>query len=298
MTALEIYIDVIFIENFVINYLVLYVTSLLGKIKTSLARMLAGALTGALYAVLSLLLPSAGVFLSIIIKIAVSLLMVCLSYKTEKIVQLFKYIVFFYISAFIFAGVSVAYTYVTSGNPLIDGLSGIYRLNMPGVFIAIFIAVMLIKFFAYIYKLKLDKDSLLVRVIIGLEGRTATLCALVDTGNTLVEPLTGSPVIVAELEALYEILPMEIINICKMSTEKNDQLYSLIALSDIRERLRIIPFTSIGRENGIMIGFKPDHVEINGDRGSNCPGQIVVGISNTKLSKKGMYRALLSPELI
>ena len=43
--------------------------------------------------------------------------------------------------------------------------------------------------------------------VLTLAGRRVVLTALVDTGNTLTDPATGRPVLVAEADSLEELLP-------------------------------------------------------------------------------------------
>jgi stage II sporulation protein GA (sporulation sigma-E factor processing peptidase) len=55
----------------------------------------------------------------------------------------------------------------------------------------------------------------------------------------------------------------------------------------------MIPFSSLGRTNGMMIGFRPDAV-IVGEKISD----VVIGIYNSRLCRDGRYQGLLGPELI
>jgi stage II sporulation protein GA (sporulation sigma-E factor processing peptidase) len=64
------------------------------------------------------------------------------------------------------------------------------------------------------------------------------------------------------------------------------------------KRVRIIPFSSIGKENGILIGLRPDYIEV-GENNEKRRGQdVIIGICNKALSKEQEYRAILSPELV
>ena len=72
-------------------------------------------------------------------------------------------------------------------------------------------------------------------VVIGNMRRTASLHAIVDTGNRLHEPLSGQPVLIAEAEKLHGILP-----------EKG---------------FRTVRFASVG-SSGEMRCFRPDSIYI------------------------------------
>jgi len=63
-------------------------------------------------------------------------------------------------------------------------------------------------------------------------------------------------------------------------------------------RFRLIPFSSLGKENGMLVGFRPDFIEIDNDNEKKDIKDVVIGIYTRSLSKNEKYRALLSPDLI
>jgi len=63
-------------------------------------------------------------------------------------------------------------------------------------------------------------------------------------------------------------------------------------------RFRLIPFTSLGKENGMLIGFRPDYIEVGENAEKKGITDVIIGIYNRALSKNNNYSALLSPELI
>ena len=112
---------------------------------------------------------------------------------------------------------------------------------------------------------------LLLLCIIGFRGRPAAggyasveirqgnickrLTALLDTGNTLCDPVTGQRVLVVDVQIaaeLFGISPEELADpIRTLSTGH----YS---------GLRLIPYRSVGRSNGMLLGVQADSVRING----------------------------------
>ncbi len=57
----------------------------------------------------------------------------------------------------------------------------------------------------------------------------------------------------------------------------------------------MIPFKSLGRANGMLIGFKPDRVAVGADASRS---DVVIGIYNSRLTRDGRYQGLLAPELV
>jgi len=131
------------------------------------------------------------------------------------------------------------------------------------------------------------------QIKIFFNGSEIVLNGLVDTGNTLCEPISGSPVIVAEFGEIKDCLPEKVTAVI-MNNEEHDlpKLLESFSGSCFSERVRFIPFSGIGRENGIIIGFRPDKTEIGADEKN-----AVIGIYNHKLSKHGDYCALINPVL-
>ena len=60
-------------------------------------------------------------------------------------------------------------------------------------------------------------------------------------------------------------------------------------------RARLIPFSSLGKENGMLLGFVPDKAEIYDECGVRVLEKCVVGIYEHSLSKDRSYAALLNP---
>ena len=55
---------------------------------------------------------------------------------------------------------------------------------------------------------------------------------------------------------------------------------------------RLIPFSSIGEQNGLLPAFLPDEILVNGEK--KC--DLVVAVFKGSLSRAGDYNALISPE--
>jgi len=103
-------------------------------------------------------------------------------------------------------------------------------------------------------------------------------------------------VIIAEFEHIKEFLP-DGLRILFYEKQEND-LQGLLANQDsaFYNRIRMIPFSSLGRANGMLIGFRPDRVCVEGKK--DTPIDVIVGIYNAKLCRDGRYQGLVSPELV
>ena len=121
---------------------------------------------------------------------------------------------------------------------------------------------------------------------------------MIDTGNFLKEPITNTPVIVVEHTLLYDCIPKEILNHIEDILGGD---FSEIP-DNIKEKyiskLKVIPFSSLGKQNGMLLGIKPDKVIIKKEDEEKENVDVIIGIYNKSLTKRGEYRALLGMDQI
>jgi stage II sporulation protein GA (sporulation sigma-E factor processing peptidase) len=128
-------------------------------------------------------------------------------------------------------------------------------------------------------------------------GQMMQLNALLDTGNQLHDPITKVPVVIVELQQIKDQLPLEFIK-----WVENIQLGELglnIELSDFwEERVRILPFNSLGKEHGLMVGFRSDQVKVWQKQQTVINENVVIGLYNKSLSREGAFHALIPPAVL
>lgn len=297
---MEVYLDVLIIENIVINYLILLVTARFTKCRTSSLRLLLGAAVGTSYVVIMMLLPGIKAYGTIIAKLLLSAAIVAVSFNVRKLMTFLKILAVFYMSTFVFAGAALAFTYFVQGGGFVrNGILWPVKAKLNTILFAAGLVVILARVSWEIVQQRLVRAKMLVRLIIAFEKRTIGIHALVDTGNSLHDPLTNMPVVVVEFNAIKGILPSEIKQIYEEFGESDlDRITNVITQSTWFSRFRLIPFTSLGMENGMLIGFKPDYIEISKDNDNKDVSDVIVGIYGRSLSKNEKYKALLGPELI
>ena len=71
---------------------------------------------------------------------------------------------------------------------------------------------------------------------------------------------------------------------------------------EIKERylakLKFIPFSSIGKANGMLLGIKADKLIIKNEEETKEIEKMILAIYNKSLTKRGEYRALLGINMI
>ena len=130
------------------------------------------------------------------------------------------------------------------------------------------------------------------------DRQTEETKAMIDTGNLVKEPITNTPVVIVEESLLEGIIPKEILknleNILCGNLENLPQ--------DIQDKylpkLRCIPFSSLGKENGMLVGIQISEIVVKSDDEEKKTPNIIIGIYGRSLTKNGEYRALVGVDLL
>ena len=147
-----------------------------------------------------------------------------------------------------------------------------------------------------IIKGKISKKDIFCQITIRIEEQSKTLIAMLDTGNQLKEPLTGAPVVIVEKEELKELIPEQIIANSKEIIEGN--IEEITQIEKFKNRFRVLPFNSIGKTNGLLLGIKADKVTVKYDTQEITLNNIILGIYDENLSKNNNYHALIGLDML
>jgi stage II sporulation protein GA (sporulation sigma-E factor processing peptidase) len=254
----EIYADVLFIINFSMDFLSLYIVGRLMHLRMSAGRVIFGASLGALYGVLELLWTETSFK-----KTAVTLGVLCL-----------MCLVAFGYGSFRTCVTAVALTFGVS--MLIGGLmtwaflklgNGTSYLEIGGTIATVYGDLPVWKFAVFallsalvtwglgkIFRRKRSLRTCLLRVRFGREERV--LAALVDSGNLLEDPVSGTPVIFLKGKAA-KLLPKGLLAAMKNGTDS-------LTLPEAG-RLRVIPGTTVSG-SGLLLAAVPDGISLRAGR--------------------------------
>lgn len=293
---MTIYLDIVLIENLCMNYIILFATGFIMKIKLHHIRLILSALLGGVYAILSYM-EIFPLYSTMAVKIILSIGMVYIAFFPKGVKSLLKYLVMFYLVSFAFGGCAFALLYFVKPEDIFM-INGVYVGTYP-IKIALLGGVVgfVITYIAFkVVKTRMTKKSLIHDVEIKIEEKIIKLKALLDTGNGLKEPITGEPVIVVEKEQLYDILPGNILkNIDKIIGGDWGNLEENL---EYRTRFRIIPFKSIGKQNGMLLGFRVDEVNVITDIDKIVNQKVIMCIYNQTLTRTNTYSALIGLDML
>jgi len=149
----------------------------------------------------------------------------------------------------------------------------------------------------YLQAAALEKQTLYA-VSILIDGAEATLTALADTGNSLADPLTQAPVLVAEQAAVLPALPVPLRALLRNGLADDlPALLEAIAAANLAARLRMLPFASVGAPHGMLLGLRTDAIYLHKDGHSLAIPGGIVALCREPLSG-GAYNALLPPAML
>lgn len=295
---MTIYIDVVFIENLIMNYIILFATSIIIKIKVKHIRLILASILGAIYSIIAYM-SILEMYSSVILKIILSVIIVYIAYNTQNVKNMWKYLVIFYMTSFVFGGAAFALIYIVKPQDILmkNGLFlGTYPLKtiILGTIVAFVVIVTSFK----LVKSKISKKDMFCTIKININKVEIETKAMIDTGNLLKEPISNTPVIVVEHTLLYDCMPKEILNNLENILGGDFENISEEVKNKYISKLKVIPFSSLGKQNGMLIGIKPEEVTVINDENENKINNVIIGIYNKSLTKRGEYRALIGIELL
>jgi len=238
------YLDEVIILNLLADYVILLAAAKLSGRAASRRRLLAGAAVGAGYGLAAAVFPALS---GSICKVLAGAAMTALAFGRKRILRL-GLLVFGTAAAF-----SGAVTALASGGRITVTVAAAAFLLCLTVYPAVFRGIAA-------HRIKGE----IVPITASLGGRRVTFPALVDTGNSLRDPVTGKPVTVVSLmaaEALFDRETYEILN-CP------DWLEHIPRLDG---KFTLIPFNAIGG-GGLLPAVRPDSMA-KGD--TPCTGEFL-----------------------
>ncbi len=261
-----IYLDTLICVNLFIDYILLCITKKIQHIHTKTGRLLISALFGAVTS-LSALLPFYSVFFSALWKIACSILINLIAFgKTDLKKFCLRSITFLGLGMILSSSVVIINNLYRTDKMIIYNDVIYFDISPFALLATTGVVYLIITLYNKLSENRLRCEIHKVTLSTGHINQL-TFESAIDTGCTLREPFSGLPVILTE-EALFE------------QTGINEN------------KLRVIPFSTISGSD-IILGFKPDKVEIDGKEIKNgC----YIGICKNKLN--GEIKSIMGQELL
>lgn len=276
------------------NYIIIFSTAIISKSKINYLKIGIASLVAGLYSILNYLwnLGNVGSFL---VKFLISILIILIGFDSHKIKTIVKQLILFYLVSFTFGGIAFMLLFlVNPANIVFENglLVGSYPVKIT--IVGGIVGFVVIACVSYIIKDRLRTKSMLCDLEIFYKGNYQKLKTMIDTGNLLKEPISQTDVIIVEKNSLRGIISDEILdNIDNIIQGKwldsKEEIYSY--------KFKVIPFSSLGNDNGLLIGFKPDYIKIL-DEEECIRNDVIIGIYNGKLCKSNLYTSLIGLDIL
>ncbi len=264
------------------DFAILLLVGRLLKLSYRIWRIVLGSISGALGACIELVfngIPS--VLRFVLLYVAVALAMVVISYGKQGLNRLFYVLVALYAQTVFLGGILQFLFSMIQKSRLVQGHS--ISNNGQSVNFVIMILIVLILLlvsppvFRYINELRTRLKTVFTVTLL-MEEKSVAVKGLLDTGNHLRDPITNKPVIIVEQAVVEEILT------------KN--------LMEYYTRIKLVPYRSIGKDNGTMCGIVLDEIQVQINGEQHIHKNVIACMYKGTLSSSKEYQVILHEELI
>jgi sigma-E processing peptidase SpoIIGA len=163
---------------------------------------------------------------------------------------------------------AIAFAY-SKLNDCIDRLTGWKNSYMTAIVLIVGLSL-----FVAVYA-RLSKQRAVYKVVLVGNGGSFEAKALYDSGNLLTEPVSGKAVSIIEKSSILEDW-----------------------MKNTPEKFKIIPYKSVGEENGILEGMVIDQLIIQYDDKKVVEDKAVIALYDGKLSSDGRFEMILNHNLM
>lgn len=269
-----VYLDIAFVLNCLSDALALYVTALLSGLPVRKRRLLGASLLGGTYGALCAL-PGMVPAAALLPQLAVAAALVWLAFGRQG-AFLRQFLLFFLLSCTMGGALLAAGRLVKNGG----GLESLVQLNWKVFFLVSGICFLLL---SVVFRggARHAVAGQICPCAVERRGRRAELAALLDTGHTLSDGLTGEPVLTVHWAALSPLW-----------TDREREVLSRLegeGAASCLERLgpgsgfRLLPYRAVGVSSGLLLCFRADRVVLDGRE----RGGVTVALSPTEVSEGG-----------
>lgn len=286
------YLDLLIVINLVINFFLLLAVARLTHRHPSRFRLLLGALGGVLPVIFLTLFPVSQLIWSVFVLIT-PFFMVGLAFSPVKKREYFIMGGLMFLIAFVICGCITVLHNIQAVNPVSDE---------PVFFVYLLMICFLVNGVIAFFQPHLEdrkwQGLLRTRVQVCLDDEKQVIDAYLDTGNRVKEPFSKKPVIIVNYLSLKNIIPAHIF---KMLRGNHNSVSILESISEpsLACRFYLIPFTGLGGETELLLGFRPDNITIlQGEQSREIGSQVAIGIYKRSFNNSEEFQALIPPEVL
>lgn len=265
---MEIYLDVLLLENFIVDMALLKLTSKLIKVKVSNKRLIVSSIIGSLYT-LTLVFRSLNFLAIVPIQLIVSKLLIDIIMGKSNAKLKIKGTGIFLLSSIMLSGLCYGLSLWMYGDYNINSEYTLVNYSIKTVIISILILYLLSDRVISFLKDRISTTNFIYDVEVTVKGKSYLIKGFLDTGNSLREPVTNLPCIIVEDK--------------------------VISLKEEEREYYLVPYTSVGHK-GYLKGYKGNNTRIRQENNGRWKvlSDVIVCPCREDLSKSNGFNALLS----
>lgn len=299
---MAIYLDVIWLLNFLFDSLLLYLTAIILKRQVRLWRVLAGGLIGSLIILLAVT-PFSVYTSHPISKLLFSIIMVFTVFGYKKFRYFFSGLMIFYFATFLIGGTLIGthyfiqFDFELSSSVLLASVKGF---GDPISWLFVLLGFPLAWHFSKrnvegieMTKIKYDQ---MVQVSFRLGNKKFSLRGLVDSGNQVYDPISKVPVMFVSLNKIMADIPKDLL---LMTENAEAVIYGTEQVAEEWEsKMRIIPYKVVGKEHQLIIAVKPEELLIEAESGLIAVEKGLISFTKQPLSSDDSFDCIVHPKML
>jgi stage II sporulation protein GA (sporulation sigma-E factor processing peptidase) len=288
-----VYLDVFFLVNLVMDLILLKLTALYIKPQTTYLRCLSGAICGSILSIIAVALQLRTSIFSLLISydnmiihmlfsyVFIVWAMVAITFGRSSIKEMLTRSAVLYIITIFMGGLfNFLYSYTYFGYLLQSIFRGFTSsVNVIWMLGVTFTSYMILNLLHIFWK-RIRGGSMMVEVVLILNNQKVSVKGLIDSGNSLTDPYTGKRVHIICVSSVRNLLD---------------------GISIYEHNFKLIPFRSLGKNNGLIraITFDELHIYNADEENMDTKEEIysekspIIGLYEGCLSKNGEYEMLL-----
>ncbi|WP_169911003.1 sigma-E processing peptidase SpoIIGA [Evansella clarkii] len=296
---MHIYLDIIWLLNFLIDLMLLILTATVLKRKVSKLRLFFGALFASIY-VLILFTPMESLAVNPLIKVCYSLVIVYLAFGFQRLKHFLQaWFMFYFVNFAAGGGLLGLHFFLQADTAFVKGTFATYTsgLGSPVSWLFVVLGFPIVYFYS---KQRLEavetekmKYEEIYPVTVKAAGMTFHLKGFVDSGNRLEDPVTKRPVMIIDMNEAGDQFPASVVRF----VSKSDLTYEELP-EPFEGKLTLLPYRTVGETQHFMWAVKPDNVTVYERGRSYNVKHVLIGMSNTRLSDRQDFNCLLHPKMM
>ncbi|MFK4998040.1 sigma-E processing peptidase SpoIIGA [Bacillus sp. N9] len=299
---LVVYLDLLWLLNFLIDSLLLWITAIFLKRSIHPFRVLLGGLLGSTL-ILLMITPWASLASHPLMKIGISIGMVLVAFGYKRFSYYINGLLTLYFATFLMGGILLGTHYFIAFDfELQSGLLIQHQLGYGDPISWVFVMIGFPIAWHFSQRrmrgitISTIKYDVLANVSVTINEIELQLVGLIDSGNQLYDPISKVPVMVIQASAVADKLPEEIVHLAENPSDHFDEVEELP--EDWASKMRLIPATVLGNNQQLLFAFKPDCIQVTDGNKSKKVTKGLIVFTAQRLSADDQFQCIVHPLMV